>query len=130
MALILDTSFVIQVEREGRRPELQRAARFLQDHLNEQLYITFTVMGELACGRSLVDADSWRRLCGRYDVLGWRQAIGWQYGVIYRHLSASGSLIGTNDLWIAATALVHGMPVVTANVNEFARVPGLTILTF
>ncbi len=40
-------------------------------------------------------------------------------------LTATGQLIGLNDLMIAATALVHGYDVLTFNVREFERVPGL-----
>ena len=35
--------------------------------------------------------------------------------------------IGGSDLFIAATALANGCGVVTANVREFARVPGLAV---
>lgn len=35
--------------------------------------------------------------------------------------------IGPHDVFIAATALAHGYGVVTANVREFARVPGLAV---
>lgn len=38
-------------------------------------------------------------------------------------------MIGPHDLWIAATALTHSLGVVTKNVAEFARVPGLRIVT-
>lgn len=51
-------------------------------------------------------------------------------GEIYRALAAKGQLIGTNDLWIAATALVHGMGVVTNNMHEFSRVPDLTVVPY
>lgn len=33
-----------------------------------------------------------------------------------------------SDLWIAATAIVHQMPIVTRNVNDFANVPGLSVV--
>ena len=33
-------------------------------------------------------------------------------------------------MWIAATAVVHGMGVVTKNVDEFSRVPGLTVVPY
>jgi tRNA(fMet)-specific endonuclease VapC len=39
-------------------------------------------------------------------------------------------MIGTNDLWIAAAAIVHGAPLVTNNTGEFSRVPGLTVIGF
>ncbi len=35
--------------------------------------------------------------------------------------------IGQNDLHIVATALANGRAMVTANVREFARVPGLAV---
>ena len=39
-------------------------------------------------------------------------------------------LIGANDLWIAATGLAYGCPVVTANQAHFERVPGLVVLGY
>jgi len=33
-------------------------------------------------------------------------------------------------MWIAATALVHGMGVVTNNVDEFRGMPGLTVVPY
>ncbi|MFT4640767.1 MAG: putative nucleic acid-binding protein [Verrucomicrobiales bacterium] len=37
-------------------------------------------------------------------------------------------MIGTNDLWIAATGLTHGLPIATGNGVEFKRVPGLDVV--
>jgi predicted nucleic acid-binding protein len=49
-------------------------------------------------------------------------------GGIHRAPTAKGLLIGSNDLSIAATALGHGTGVVTNNVDEFSRVPDLTVV--
>ncbi len=43
------------------------------------------------------------------------------------HLESRGATIGPYDLQIAAIALVHRLTVVTHNVAEFSRVPGLTV---
>jgi len=51
--------------------------------------------------------------------------VSWQYGQSFRHLQGSGRLIGSNDLWVAATGLTYRLPVVTRNVEHFRRVPGL-----
>jgi len=47
---------------------------------------------------------------------------------LWAQLEESGEVIGAHDLWIAATALAHGMRIATANAREFERVPGLDVL--
>ncbi|MGI0487442.1 type II toxin-antitoxin system VapC family toxin [Pantanalinema rosaneae CENA516] len=42
-------------------------------------------------------------------------------------LKAQGQPIGAYDVLIAATALQHGLMMVTANQREFERIPGLQI---
>ena len=130
MGMILDTNFIITGEREAKRKILGRADAFLNAHLEESFYITFTVAGELACGQSSAAKIQWQRLCQPYAILPWSTEVSWQYGELYRYLAAKGTLIGTNDLWIAATALVHRMELVTENQSEFLRVPGLKVLGY
>jgi tRNA(fMet)-specific endonuclease VapC len=43
-------------------------------------------------------------------------------------LEAAGIPIGPHDLLIAATALAHGAALVSRNVREFSRVPGLEVV--
>lgn len=130
MGLILDTNFVISAEREARRGVPGMADAFLAAHATENFFITFTVAGELACGQSASAHADWQRLCRPFPVLPWNLDVSWHYGEIYRFLQPLGRLIGTNDLWIAATARVHDMAVVTNNVAEFGRVPGLNVLKY
>jgi tRNA(fMet)-specific endonuclease VapC len=47
---------------------------------------------------------------------------------LWAQLGARGETIGAHDLWIAATALTHGLGVATRNTADFARVPGLRVL--
>lgn len=130
MGLIVDTNFVISMVREAKKPEAGRAKAFLEQHTEEQFFMPFTVAGELACGRSAADKQNWKRLCSPFALIPWTPDVLWQYGELYRHLQSVGNLIGTNDLWIAATALVHAMPLVTNNADEFRRVPGLEVLEY
>jgi tRNA(fMet)-specific endonuclease VapC len=51
-------------------------------------------------------------------------------GRLHAELARRGEPIGTADLQIAATALVHQLTVVTANERHFARIPGLPLRTF
>lgn len=70
----------------------------------------------------------WESFCAAYELLTITFDTSWYYGEVYRHLSAQGRLIGTNDMWIAATALTHDLPILTANVQEFGRVPNLALI--
>ena len=62
-------------------------------------------------------------------VLGVDQITSDHYGRIRAALAKAGSLIPENDIWIAALALQHQLPVVTRD-KHFARVSGLTVLSW
>ncbi len=49
---------------------------------------------------------------------------------LWADLESRGQLIGTHDLWIAATAISIGFQLASANVREFKRVPELAILNW
>ncbi len=47
---------------------------------------------------------------------------------IWAQLAERGNVIGAHDLWIAATAVAHGLSVATRNRADFQRVPGLRVI--
>jgi tRNA(fMet)-specific endonuclease VapC len=53
--------------------------------------------------------------------------VGKHYARVRAQLEKQGIPIGNNDLWISAHALASGKVLVTNNVKEFSRVPGLLI---
>jgi len=130
MELILDTEFVIALERERKRKQEGPAKCFLRQHVQDHFFITFTVAGELACGRSVAAKQAWQRLCRPFFILPWNAEISWIYGENFRQLQASGNLIGSNDLWIAATALTRKATLVSNNLRDFRRIPELEIVGY
>lgn len=60
-------------------------------------------------------------------VLEWPQEAAMHYAEIRTDLKRKGSMIGSNDLLIAAHARSLGAIVVTNNTKDFARVKGLKI---
>ncbi len=50
-----------------------------------------------------------------------------QYASLRHHLTRQGKPVGPNDLLIAAHALANDLTLITANVGEFSRVPGLKV---
>jgi predicted nucleic acid-binding protein len=125
-SLILETTFRIDLEREHHHAA-GAAVGFLEANEDARLYLPFIVAGELAAGTSLSKRDRWESFLAPFYVLPSTPDVSWEYGRTYRYLKDNGRLIGSNDLWIAATALAYKMPIVTRNAEHFRRVPGLEV---
>lgn len=64
---------------------------------------------------------------GRFRSMPFDDEAARHYGEIRAMLETKGTLIGPNDLLIAATALAGDLTLVTHNTAEFSRVPGLRL---
>ena len=129
--MILDSTFLVDLERETGRNNPAGATRFLEKHAQTTLCITFTIAGEMAAGESLgKDRARWENFLAPFRFLEYRSEVAWRFGSVYRDLRARGLLIGANDLWIAATSLAYALPLVTRNYEEFSRVAGLEVQSY
>ena len=126
--MIFDTNILVRLERELRKQHNGPVCRFMADLSETRMCITPTVAGEFCSGISISKRSVWESFCAAYEILPITTETAWQYGQIYRYLSAQGQLIGTNDLWIAATALTHNLPILTGNADEFRRVQNLDVI--
>lgn len=129
-ALILETSVLIDLERERARGVPGGAHEVLGHHADHHLYITATIAGEIAAGASMERQDHWRTFLAMFPWLTIDEAAAWHYGRSARYLRRTGQLIGANDLWIAAVGLANDVPVVTRNGAEFGRVPDLRVVAY
>lgn len=106
-------------------------ARF-KAHDAGRIAVSEVVAAELCYGAEKVGGA--RAVAIRADVddfLSRLQLLPWQgrhaYAQVRHHLAARGTPIGNMDLLIAAHALTLGATLVTNNVTEFQRVPGLAL---
>ena len=72
-------------------------------------------------------SDQVEALLAHIPVLALEPPADAAYGRLRAGLEAAGTPIGYNDTFIAAHALAAGRVLVTANLREFARVPGLAV---
>ena len=126
---LFDTCFLIDLEREMRRGT-GKAHHFLRAHSTARPCLSWTIAGEFAEGFGDIYHPTCAAMLSRFDILPTDEATAHQYAVITRHLRSQHQLIGTNDLWIAATSLAYRIPLVTNNTSHFQRIPGLTILGY
>jgi len=61
-------------------------------------------------------------------ILAFEAEIAERAGKIHRDLQRRGKLIGPRDIFIAATALVHHLPIRTLNTKDFERIEGMVLV--
>lgn len=131
----VDTTFLIDWQREAggahdSEGSVGPVAEFLAAHAEDRFYMSVTVLGEFSAGFSDLGAVHYRKTREALGLLANDEETALVYRQVFRELKRRGCLIGANDLWIAAAALRHGMPLISRNVHEFERVPGLDLLTY
>jgi tRNA(fMet)-specific endonuclease VapC len=125
---LLDTGICIYIRRQ-RPPAV--LARFRQ-LLPGDAVLSVITYGELVYGAERSQFREQARgqlaeLTGLLPVLALPMGAGEFYGSIRAALAAEGSIIGNNDLWIAAHAMAAHLILVTNNEHEFRRIVGLEI---
>jgi tRNA(fMet)-specific endonuclease VapC len=128
----LDTNVVIDAL-DSRRPEVRRRLGEAQA-AGEALGLSSVALFELRYGLAL----SARRienertldamLSGGIEVVAFDNADASDAADLRASLRKSGRMIGPYDLLIAAQARRRGATLVTHNLDEFSRVPGLVVV--
>lgn len=128
MAVLIDTSVLVDAERRGRS---------LDQEIGEQdRAISVITASELLHGVQRARGASVRarraafveHLLAVLEPLPVTMGIARAHAEIWAALEKKGTPIGAHDLWIAATALGHGMDLATANPRHFKLVPGLDVV--
>jgi predicted nucleic acid-binding protein len=128
--MIVDTTFLIDLEREIVRRQPGPAMEFLAGHTAQTMRISVITLGEIAEGYEDPEAPGLEELLAPYEIVEITRAIGRRYAAISRVLRSTGSRWGDNDLWIGATALEAGEPLVTRDRDHFGRIAGLSVLGY
>lgn len=129
--MIIDSTFVIDVLRGSRSVADQLET---VDRTGVPFVSSITVM-ELAEGINRSDASESEHaavegLLADVNEITFDRASAFRAGELNAELIAAGEPIDETDVMVAATALVHGYPVVTRNTDHFDRIDGLDVLTY
>ncbi len=124
---MLDTNILIYTIRK-RPKKVRDAFKEYSDYLS----MSAITLGELVYGaeksaqpaRNLADIEA---LAARVDVLPFDSQAALHFGQVRAELAKAGKPIGPYDLMIAGHARSRGLVLVTNNLREFKRVPGLRL---
>lgn len=127
MKYLLDTNICIYVI--NHRPA-QVFERFKRYQLGE-LAISSITASELAFGVEKSGSERNKQALHKFlaplDICPYDERAIWHYATLRHALQASGRLIGSLDMLIAAHALALDAVLVTNNLKEFERVDGLRL---
>ncbi len=130
MAVLIDASILIEAERGRLDIEVHVAQR-----AEEEFFLSVITASELLHGvhRAIQPEVRTKRsafveaILERFPLLPVDIVTARAHAQVWAALAATGQMIGPHDLWLAAACLAYGFTMVTANVREFARVPGLAV---
>ncbi|MYA15871.1 MAG: type II toxin-antitoxin system VapC family toxin [Gammaproteobacteria bacterium] len=127
MQYLLDTNAVSELVRQPEGALATRVASLTPG----TFAISVVVAAELRYGAerrgSVRLSKQLETLLANVNVLPLDTPVDRHYGAIRNELESAGNPISHNDLLIAAHARALGATLVTNNVREFGRVPGLAV---
>jgi len=125
---MLDTNAIVKAIRQKDHPIRGKLLQFAEGDLcissityTELLYGVYHSATPEKNMSALVELLSWIEILP-FDVSAAESA-----GRVMAILASKGTPLGDRDMLIAGHALSRGYPVVTHNVREFARIPGLLV---
>lgn len=125
LTYMLDTNICIYVMKNYPQ-ELRERFNLLA----EQLCISSITLGELHYGaeksaRRVENIAAIEHFVARLDVLPFGDKAAMHYGQVRAELERAGTPCGPHDMQIGGHARSEGLIVVTNNMREFIRMPGL-----
>ncbi len=130
MDYLTDTTFLIDLWRE--RGKGGSALRFVGTHGRSVVGLPWVVKGEFLRGAWLAGhrEDTVQPFLNAFLVVWPGESTLLHYARLYGTLRQTNAMVGPHDLWIAAAALEKEIPLLTRNIHEFSRVPGLRVVNY
>lgn len=122
--LLLDTSFVIELEAEMASRRLGPAQRFLAARPSDPAAISIITVGEFAEG--FEKPREVEAFLSPFRIVQLSRSIAYRTAALQSGLSRR---LGENDAWIAATALAYDASLVGRD-QAFERIPRLKYVRF
>lgn len=131
MALLIDTDVLIDLERGTRRAPVEESIGGEEDCAISVITMSELLHGALrATGRRRTQRVAFvEHLLAGLKPIPISETVARLHAEIWAGLALRGEVIGAHDLWIAATCVAHGFGLATRNVADFARVPGLRVVS-
>jgi len=128
MPLMLDTNICIYLIK-GKPPQvLSRLNNFKPGDVSvSSITLSELEYGVAKSSKPQQNRDALDAFLAPLEILPFNAEAAFRYGQIRAFLEKEGKLIGAMDMLIAAHAVAASMTLVTNNIKEFGRIPGLRL---
>ncbi len=124
---LLDTNALSEVVKQPAGVVARRIAAAGEDRICTSIVVACELRyGAMRKGSPVLNGKIEQLLSG-VEILPLDEGVDRRYADLRMRLEQAGQPISAHDMLIAAHALTLGLTMVTANVREFRRVPGLAV---
>ncbi|RLW59043.1 MAG: VapC toxin family PIN domain ribonuclease [gamma proteobacterium symbiont of Stewartia floridana] len=127
LAYLLDTNILSVLVHNPQGAVASQIAKVGENNICTSVIVAAELRYGAAKSNSARLADRVDLILSALEILPLEAPADKKYVELRHHLTRKGTPLGTNDLLITAQALACGLTVVTANVDEFSRIPGLKV---
>ena len=121
--ILIDTSILIDHLRKKRKDK----TRFFELTRDYDCVISSITEFEFLVGSRRKSHEFTKALLAKLPVLPFDSACAEKAVEIHRKLKAKNQLISLPDIFIAATAMVHDLPLQTLNLKHFERIENIKL---
>ena len=123
--MVADTGIFI----EHLRAKDKRSTTLYQIADNSEIYLLAVTLYELHMGATSPEKQrDIAVITEDFTILPFTDEVARRAASIYHKLRLSNQMVEFRDIFIAATCLVHNLPIVTLNKKHFQRIDGLKML--
>lgn len=127
LAYLLDTNILSDLVRNPQGVVAAQITKAGEDTVCTSVIVAAELRYGAIKSNSAKLAERIAMILSALEILPLEPPADHQYASLRHRLTHQGTPIGPNDLLIAAHALTNDLTVVTANMGEFSRVPGLRV---
>ncbi len=124
---LLDTNIISDLVRNPHGLIRDRIAFIGEDTVCTSIIVTSELHFGVEKKGSLKLRNQLEIILSAIVILPFEEPTDRQYALLRSNLEKKGTLIGPNDMLIAAQAMNHGLTLVTGNTREFSQIQGLAV---
>ncbi len=125
MNILVDTSCLIEFLRATDKAQTIFAKHFL---VHDCFVSSITIFELWAGATNQTKQNDVNALKQKLQIIDFSETIAEKSGLIFQSLKQKHQNIGNNDIYIAATAIMHNLPLLTNNQRHFQKIENLILL--